>query len=185
MRRERRGQRGHPTVDDLQTMSTEQETADSKPERYQYIDNPHRDAQVLEKLYVERGLTMEEIADLLDVSPPTVLYWLREYDIPTREQKRRRVKRATYRWNSGRPQWTAADPDGSTNSVAVSQLTAIADGADPHRVFDDDYHVHHRNGHPFDNRPRNLEVVEREHHRAVHRGSGWDFDVFLGCRIHG
>lgn len=49
--------------------------------------------------------------------------------------------------------------------VYEHQLVAIADGADPHKVFSDGaFHVHHQNRRRFDNRHENLEIVENEEH---------------------
>ena len=62
----------------------------------------------------------------------------------------------------GYPHWS----DSNNRTVAVHQLAAIADGADPGMVFDDQYNVHHENGNPLDNRPENLELIHvRDHGR--------------------
>lgn len=56
---------------------------------------------------------------------------------------------------------------GETNVVHVHQLVAIADGADPYKIFSGGtYHTHHDNEVRFDNRPENLEVRPAEDHNA-------------------
>ena len=62
---------------------------------------------------------------------------------------------------------------GGQSVVYVHQLVAIADGADPGKVFSNGvYHVHHRLPIPWLNIPGNLELVhwtehvERESHVA-------------------
>ena len=51
----------------------------------------------------------------------------------------------------------------------VHQLVAIANGADPSEVFSGGrFHIHHRNGCKFDNRPGNLEVRRSDEHGRHH-----------------
>lgn len=52
--------------------------------------------------------------------------------------------------------------------VPVSNLLVIADGSDPHVVFDDQTHVHHKNEVRWDNRLENLEVRDRGDHLRDH-----------------
>ena len=61
------------------------------------------------------------------------------------------------------PRWHFPEND-DVHSLAVHRLAVIADGADPHEVFDSGTNVHHRNGCPLDNRPQNLEVVDVAEH---------------------
>lgn len=47
-------------------------------------DTPYRDEDVLEELYVDRDMTVREVADVLDCSHPTVVRWLdrKGFDTP-------------------------------------------------------------------------------------------------------
>lgn len=60
---------------------------------YQSNDDgePWRDRDTLERLYVDEGLTQEEVAERLDCGRTTVASWLRKYDIPTQGPGRRNV----------------------------------------------------------------------------------------------
>jgi len=69
----------------------------------------------------------------------------------------------------GYPRWYFSERCDVSN-VAVHQLVVIADGADPEKVFDSQYNVHHENGCRLDNRPSNLSVVKAGEHG--HRDGG-------------
>jgi hypothetical protein len=156
------------------------------------IDNqthPWRDEEILEELYHGWGLTLEQCANKLGCSRDTVRYQMRKHGLERRDREdtdgwKTRVERATFAHDGGgHEQWVASDGDGSTKTVHISQLTAIAHGADPHTVFSDKIHVHHRNSHPFDNRHTNLEVVTVSEHRQIHSDENWVEDSGLGCQV--
>jgi hypothetical protein len=61
---------------------------------------------------------------------------------------------------SGYPRWNAGD-----KKVAVHQLLAVSEGADPHKVFGrNEWNVDHSNGCKLDNRPENLELLHVSEH---------------------
>lgn len=69
---------------------------------------------------------------------------------------------------SGYEVWsTNKSPDGYDN-FSVHILTAIMGGEDPYEVFAENTNVHHKNGIPWDNRPENLEVMDRREHARLH-----------------
>jgi len=74
--------------------------------------------------------------------------------------------------------WFGHDSDGyeqigvpyKDNTVSIHQLTSIADGADPYKVWSDgEYVTHHKNNIPWDNRPNNLKVVAKGEHNRIHK----------------
>ncbi|WP_135806032.1 hypothetical protein [Halorussus marinus] len=68
--------------------------------------------------------------------------------------------------SDGYCRWRAWDRvDGRERYVYVHQLTAIADGASPYLVFSaGEYHIHHRSGIRFDNRPSNPQLLKGDDH---------------------
>lgn len=57
-----------------------------------------------------------------------------------------------------------------SQKVTVHQLTAIADGADPRKVFSNgEYVTHHKKEIPWLNTPENLKVVTKEEHNLIHK----------------
>ena len=62
--------------------------------------------------------------------------------------------------------WVENRPD---RTVAVHQLLAISEGEDPGKVFSNgEYHVHHKNGIQWDNRPDNIELLSVRQHSSIH-----------------
>lgn len=139
----------------------------------------------LVELYLEKELSSYQIAELCDCSKRTVLNWMDKHGIDRRPVGRRRVERATFGTNQGGYEYCTARTDDGTKSVGVSQLVAISNGADPHKVFDsENYETHHRNGIAWDNRPDNLQVVSKEQHRQIHKDGDKVHCPLLGCEVY-
>lgn len=129
----------------------------------------------LRRLYVAESWSLRECAERYNCTPVTVRNRLIDYDIPRRDPSQvQRIHHGEYvplqTDDVGYPRWRDQI---AGDGVAVHQLVAIATGADPYIVFDDDYHVHHKNTHPWDNRPSNLEVIREDTHMATHRHGEW------------
>lgn len=69
--------------------------------------------------------------------------------------------------------WRCYDPAAGTEAVVyVHQLVAIADGADPYRVFAPETSVHHRDEVRWHNAAENVEVREHAEHFSHHMHGG-------------
>lgn len=135
-----------------------------------------QDASVLERLYWGVGLSSFEMAERLGCSHRTILDWMIKYGIDRRTPKRNSgynyKKRLPFRTNySGYEVWRTSQETEGCSQVTVHQLLAISEGADPSKMFStQEYHVHHKNGIPWDNRPSNIEVLPCSEHMQIHGG---------------
>jgi len=135
---------------------------DTRGEKFNRSDNtPWRDEERLREMYINDEMTTTEIADELGCGDTTICRWLDRHDIETRSVSQNYASYGVY---NGYEQWTATN-----TSVFVHQLLVIADGADPHTVFNDDYHVHHIDEQPLHNLNQNLEVKFASEHVSEHR----------------
>lgn len=146
-------------------------------------DTPHRDADVLMHFYWDMEMSQKDVADELACNQRTVSKWLDKTDLGARDEgemgrQATRVKRAKFgtHHSDGHERWTARDPDGTIPTVGVHQLLAVADGADPHVVWADDTHVHHRTGVPWLNMPGMVEVLTPGEHKRTHTTDEWTED---------
>lgn len=133
---------------------------------------PWRDEETLRQLYHEEGMTLQEVGDELGCSHATVKDWMERHGVPIRSQSEAnqgkvRVERATHRFTGGGYEEWQSWHDGDYDTVQVHQLLACLNH-DPHEVFAPETVVHHKSGHPRDNRPGNVEVLTRSEHSRLH-----------------
>jgi hypothetical protein len=69
-------------------------------------------------------------------------------------------------------EYVQSERRGETQSTSVHQLLAIAEGGDPHLIYAGTHHVHHKNHIRWDNRPENIEVMEKSEHAKLHYHGG-------------
>lgn len=133
-----------------------QSTLDS----YQRSVPAHRDPDVLKRLYFDEGMSTKAVAQELDVHPSTIRHWKGKHGIEKKAPTEKHRIGVLYRNRSDGFVQMVNTYKGKQYTVLLHQLVAIADGADPHKVFTNGkYYVLHKNGVRWDNRPSNVELV--------------------------
>lgn len=122
---------------------------------------------MLREMYWEENLSTNQIGGELDISGVAVLKKMRKYGIETRspgEGKRLRHQHdvQTY-WAHGRL-WIKIGEYGDDFAFPVARATLMADHSLEEMAGMD---THHKNGHPADDRPANLELVDHAEHAVL------------------
>jgi transposase len=117
-------------------------------------DTPWQNEEILRELRQQYGLSTYEIADKLGCSHGTVHRWLKRFDIKDPVGYFTTPDKGYEKWRAGE------------SSVYVHRLLAVSEyGVDEVK----DKVVHHVNGVPWDNRPENIEVLQKSDHHTEHR----------------
>lgn len=141
--------------------------AEANKRRLDEIRNrDYTDESTLREMYNEKGMSVSEISDEFDVGYGAIKYWLKKNGIETRNNGYRVPQfTMTYSNRMGYPVMKGCDGQ----AISIHRLVMVANGEDPHDVYGDtSKNVHHRNGFKCDNRPQNLELVDRREHGRKH-----------------
>jgi transposase len=126
----------------------------------------YRNEDVLKEMYIERGMSMLEIAREFDVMDGTIHQWLKRHGIETRSREES-IKRAgcNFRTNTnGYEEWYT-DIDCERYHIKHHRLLAVAKyGVE----YVKDMDVHHKNEIKWDNRFENIELMTVSEHRSLH-----------------
>jgi len=126
-----------------------------------------KDAERLERLYWDEGLTLEEIGNELGCSASTVAGWMERFNID--REKIPEEKPPLHRWNRQGYEEVKTKVDGTSYSVRIHRLIAVAHGMlEPSEFRESEIHIHHKNGVRWDNRPDNLERKTKSEHHTHH-----------------
>lgn len=166
---------------DIKERSSEEQYALNRDTRY-------RDKEFLKRNYIKLGKTMGEIADMCDCSNSAVSDWLEKHDI----EKRRAESEVRFRLSgprSGMEGYPVISRLGCDEvpKLLEHRLVLLGEGHSIDKIFgDNNYNIHHRNGHKCDNRPSNLELVDRREHGRKHSHTNWKkwSDDDIECVIH-
>lgn len=122
----------------------------------------YRDAEVLERLYWDKDLTLEEMAEKLDTSAGTISKWMSKLDIETNDKGRGRNKTNYCNFYTNKNGYEVCH-GGNDETVSIHRLVAVAENR---QIENKD--IHHKNEIPWDNRPSNLEPCTHEEHMDKH-----------------
>jgi transposase-like protein len=126
----------------------------------------YKNSEVLEQLYWDEGMSMDEIADRLGCNSGTVWYWMDKHDIKSRDrmEEANRTRRKGDRLSTdggGYECWRY----GRGEAVRLHRLAAVAKFGFEAVANN---HVHHKNRVPWDNRLSNLSLLEPSSHLRMH-----------------
>jgi len=149
-------------------------------------DAAYRDKETLEELYVEKGMSFTEVAEELGCAVATVQRWMDKHGIQSRKAPQDPTH-PPYHGFRNPPDSSIGEEyeivsthiDGVNQSVPVHRLIAVGHGKlDPSEFWDSEIHIHHKSGHGLDNRPENLERLDRSEHTKLH--SPWEDSSIIG-----
>ena len=140
------------------------------------LTKPYSEPKVLAYSYWIEDLSQAEIGERYNVTGQAVSYQMDQNGVPTKAHPNHFQATLTYALESaegGTYDWIWSCCNGEQYDVYAHHLVACVED-DPHEVFRGGTEVHHETGHPLDNRPDALSVVEEtEHPQPESKGSKW------------
>jgi len=127
----------------------------------------YRDGDVLEGLYWGREMSVAEIAEELSCGEATVMRWLRNNGIATRDAPKDMP--VCYYTNSNGYEEIKHGGDQNCIQVRHHRLFALARGIITiEEFYDSNIHIHHKNTIEWDNREDNLVGLTKSEHNKLH-----------------
>lgn len=157
------------------------------------------DMELFKKLYYEKNMTQQEVADAMGVTQKVVFKFMRRNNLPARKAaKRYQRMEQNSSWKGGRrineqgyieiymPEYKHTRSNGYVREHIYVAEQSIGRTLRFYDVGDERNEVvHHINGVKTDNRPENLLVLTVSQHRMLHMAvSKEDVDEVLLSRIH-
>lgn len=166
------------SIHESRTAEDRIEIPDDLRKRIRSTIRSHRDSDILERLYVDEGLTQAEVGEVLNVDQATVSRQLRKNDIETRSEGRPPIEddeaTAVYRLVDKNGKVTYIEDGGGNPERLISehQLVALQDFS-ASEVFGAGNDVHHLMGapHAVDLCPNLIVLDSREHIRRHAEGT--------------
>ena len=128
------------------------------------ITGPWRDKEAFRRLYFEKEMTIEEMADEWGCGTSTVMRWLKRHGFKSRYYSDNSSPAPFRTGWSGYEYWYLMENDDADHIRAHRALAIAEYGFDAVKGKD----VHHKNGIPWDNRPENIELLTRSEHARLH-----------------
>lgn len=130
----------------------------------------YQDEGLVRYLYHEKQWTQKKIAEFCDCPISTLSHWFGKFGIKARSPKWYKLRTPPSHvidQTTGYEKIRTKDGE-KRSTVMIHHLVLIAEGEDPHDVFSDEIDTHHKNNIPWDNRPSNLETMEKREHGMLH-----------------